>query len=769
MTALKWDLLLMRFKRNKEKELEGNHLIEGLEISGNFYDKNENRILTLLLKGIIVYLVTAGMLGGTITATGTEFNQIVFNVVVFVLSMIISLIYYNKKSENVGDIAYLFMIIFFGIAFGTYINSGFYAWMNDVIGAAGSYFNLPDIGGYVQAVRNTRLAVTFASCYLGAVCVILVNMSIVKRMMYGDLILNSMIVLFLPVYMELEPNYVYNVLLICGIVMSVIWKIGGRYEKTDNNSVYVRNKKEITYTYCFKGHVFAFAQIIVPVLIILLTLYIIIPKDTFELLKGKSENKEITDDIVETFITSGFAGFFNRYDNIGGMNSGRLGGVNSVRLDYETDLVITYAPYNLEPVYLRTFIGGDYHPYQNFWSVANPLMLNRNEYEHLKAIYDSGNPYSTKCIMDIDNEAGDNGEYALYYSDKDSILNVGRSASRTFYPANEQIGAYLSDEKMTKEEREYWLKVPNDNVPSLINTIQKLGITEDMDEIQIADRIKKYYYDNIPYTLRPGSTPIRRDFINYFLDSNKKGYCVHFASAAVLMFRYMGIPARYVEGYAVDYNEITNGKAMEELNKDDYLTGFSELPNVPVVTINVTDASAHAWVEIYTDDYGWMQVELTPPSSDIDNGNSTLWDRFLKLLSPQNIDNDGSDESKSNNIDTAKIRRNLIISIILLFMAAIAWQLYRIVSWYAGYKRADTNTKLIILYHQFLNKASRKKDISDAHNYREQMIVLSPDGQDNEKLIMILEKAGFSNKQITASEFEYCKNRLKEIKRGIKK
>ena len=101
----------MRFKK-KTVELEGNSLIEGLEISGNFYEKNENRILTLLLKGIIVYLVTAGMLGGTITATGTDFSQVVFNLVVFVLSMIISLIYYNKRSENIGDIAYLFMIHF---------------------------------------------------------------------------------------------------------------------------------------------------------------------------------------------------------------------------------------------------------------------------------------------------------------------------------------------------------------------------------------------------------------------------------------------------------------------------------------------------------------------------------------------------------------------------------------------------------------------------------------------------------------------------------
>ena len=32
---------------------------------------------------------------------------------------------------------------------------------------------------------------------------------------------------------------------------------------------------------------------------------------------------------------------------------------------------------------------------------------------------------------------------------------------------------------------------------------------------------------------------------------SKKGYDVQFATAATLMFRYYGIPARYVEGYLI--------------------------------------------------------------------------------------------------------------------------------------------------------------------------------------------------------------------------
>ena len=755
----------MIFKKKKGMELEGNSLIDSLEISGNFYEKNENRILTLLLKGIIVYLVTAGMLGGAVTATGTDFNQIVFNLVVFVLSMIISLIYYNKRSENIGDIAYLIMIIFFGVFFGTYINSGFYTWMNDIIGAAGSYFQLPDIGGYVQMVRNTRLAVTFAACYLGAVCVILVNMSIVKRMMYGDLILNSIIVLFLPVYLELEPNYAYCVMLVCGISMSVIWKISGRYEKIDTNSVYIRNKKEITYTYCFKGHVFAFAQICIPILIVMLIIYIILPGETYDLLRGKSNNKELTDDVVETIITSGFAGFFNRYDSVGGMSSGRLGGVNSVRLDYETDLIVTYAPGDMNPVYLRTFIGGDYHPYQNMWSIANPMILNRNEAVLLKQQYESGNPYSAKAVMEIENIEGESGEYALYYSEKGELLNRGKKTVKEYYPRYDKIGKYASEESLSSEEIAYWTSVPNDNIPTLMKTAEKIGITPQMDEYEIAERIRQYYYDNIPYTLRPGSTPIRRDFVNYFLDSNKKGYCVHFASAGVLLLRYMGIPARYVEGYAFDYMDVQSATRKDDLDYDDFYQGYNSLGDeVPVISVEVSDASAHAWIEMYTDEFGWVRVELTPPSSDLESQSSTLWDRFLNLFNSTNVQDGGTDNANVNKLDTKKIRRNLIIFVALVIASVLIWFIYRIIKAFLAYFRADINTRLIMRYHSFIKKASKKNALYKAYNYKDQINAIG-DGKDDSKLISILERAGFSDKEISEEEFTYCLSRFKQLKK----
>ena len=70
---------------------------------------------------------------------------------------------------------------------------------------------------------------------------------------------------------------------------------------------------------------------------------------------------------------------------------------------------------------------------------------------------------------------------------------------------------------------------------------------------------------------------------------------MHFASAATLMYRMMGFPARYVSGYIVTPNDFIE-------NEDGTYTAI------------VTGMRAHAWVETYSGlGFGWRMVEVTPP------------------------------------------------------------------------------------------------------------------------------------------------------------
>ena len=49
-------------------------LCKGVEIDSSVYEISENRYYTLILKGIIVYLITAGGLGAYLTALDIDFN-----------------------------------------------------------------------------------------------------------------------------------------------------------------------------------------------------------------------------------------------------------------------------------------------------------------------------------------------------------------------------------------------------------------------------------------------------------------------------------------------------------------------------------------------------------------------------------------------------------------------------------------------------------------------------------------------------------------------
>lgn len=105
-------------------------------------------------------------------------------------------------------------------------------------------------------------------------------------------------------------------------------------------------------------------------------------------------------------------------------------------------------------------------------------------------------------------------------------------------------------------------------------------------------RIRKYLEAQITYS--EYSEPISKgqDFLTDFLTSSKSGYCVHYAAAAALMFRYYGIPSRYVEGYLIT-PECASGADADG-------------------KVQVAGKDGHAWCEIYVDGLGWVPVEMTP-------------------------------------------------------------------------------------------------------------------------------------------------------------
>ena len=108
--------------------------------------------------------------------------------------------------------------------------------------------------------------------------------------------------------------------------------------------------------------------------------------------------------------------------------------------------------------------------------------------------------------------------------------------------------------------------------------------------LALARLVGDYLGDIARYDPDTPAVPEGEDFVSYFLTQSRQGYCMHFASAAVLILRQLGVPARYVSGYVADIP--ASGRA------------------------DVPDSNAHAWVEIYLSGYGWEPVEVTPAYGD---------------------------------------------------------------------------------------------------------------------------------------------------------
>jgi transglutaminase-like putative cysteine protease len=108
------------------------------------------------------------------------------------------------------------------------------------------------------------------------------------------------------------------------------------------------------------------------------------------------------------------------------------------------------------------------------------------------------------------------------------------------------------------------------------------------------------YLSRIPYTTEVGPPPERVDGIEYFLFTRKTGFCIHFASAAVVMLRSVGVPARLAVGYLP-------GEPGEK--EGEYI---------------LRDKFFHAWPQVYFPGYGWVDIEVTPTGSTAAGSEVTL-------------------------------------------------------------------------------------------------------------------------------------------------
>ncbi|MCL6632235.1 MAG: DUF3488 and transglutaminase-like domain-containing protein [Alicyclobacillus herbarius] len=136
------------------------------------------------------------------------------------------------------------------------------------------------------------------------------------------------------------------------------------------------------------------------------------------------------------------------------------------------------------------------------------------------------------------------------------------------------------------------LQLPS-RLPPRVQKLTEMVVRKDRNEYDIVERLIDYLQNNCTYQIADVPVPgPNHDYVDQFLFDSKRGYCDNFASALAVMLRTVGIPTRFVTGFAVG-------------DTDPNYSG-------PGSRYIVRNSDAHSWVEVYFPRAGWVPFDPTP-------------------------------------------------------------------------------------------------------------------------------------------------------------
>lgn len=227
------------------------------------------------------------------------------------------------------------------------------------------------------------------------------------------------------------------------------------------------------------------------------------------------------------------------------------------------------------------------------------------------------------------------------------------------------------------------------NLAALITS----GCSTDIDKV---NAIRNWLKNNCTYTLSPNESIFNGNFVDHFLFESKAGYCQHYASAMTILLRCAGVPARYVEGYAAPSIK-SNG------------------------VYEVTNRQSHAWVEFYSDMYGFITVDPTPSAKlpRVLNENEIASKKSSSSISSSNpasskssskVSESSSSASTSNSNRTAPVLKRSVNNTATVIAAVISFIILLLILYFG--KALIRSVKL-----KFISRLPRNEQAYWYYNY----------------------------------------------------
>ena len=285
-------------------------------------------------------------------------------------------------------------------------------------------------------------------------------------------------------------------------------------------------------------------------------------------------------------------------------------------------------------------------PLSVVWNIAVPvtvfaacLVVTLLVYD---SVYDRGVKEQGKLLDMVDNmeyflSGESNKGYSVYYKVDDSEVNPGDEVVDEIIREDKPQGnLYVKSRSYVTYENGSWHGRADGHIPDdeVMVYYDKDTFARYESEIQgyapdkkfsnaVMDKLVTYIRQHMSYTTAPKKFTEGEDPVNSAMYDVHEGYCVHFASAAAVGFRILGISTVYNIGYVVP------SSAWIKQSDGTYRAV-------------VLDKYSHAWIEAYSGDAGdWVIVDATP-----------LGDRADTLGIPKEPDYSGDNTADNSSDDT---------------------------------------------------------------------------------------------------------------------
>lgn len=286
--------------------------------------------------------------------------------------------------------------------------------------------------------------------------------------------------------------------------------------------------------------------------------------------------------------------------------------------------------------------------------------------------------------------------------------------------------------------------------PELLEVVSDIteGIEGDFEKVSaLSDYFKTMNYNTSPEKI-PETVTGAGEYLEYFIFESQSGYCAHYATAMVLLARELGYPARYVQGYTVAMNGNNTG-------------------------ISIHDSDAHAWCEVYFNNFGWIAFEATPGFSVSSGWNVENYVEIpgTKVSETDSVVDNSQETIAEDDEQTEPEKKSFPVRYIMIpiLFAAFFGLVYFIVNRIVivrNYRKMTIAEKTVFLIHQNLRVLRMLEyDIGETETISEfKHRVKSETGSDGDELAFLdlFEK-------ILYSDYEVCSLDLNCIDSGYEK